>query len=601
MDNVDIGAYIKPLIKWWWLLVLSALVAGVSSALYTMQQPDVYRARTTAMVGSVLYDPNPNGNNFIVTQQLAQSYADMAKRQTVQQSTMDALGIEWLPSYNVWVVPNSAIIEFAVDAHDPEFAQAVASELVNQLILLSTPAGASEQEQQAFVEERLLKLRNSIQETEAEIERLENTFESLVSAREIAEAEAQIAALESKLNTLDANYGALLATTQQGAVNTLSVIEPASLPRYPMSSGLMTNVLLAAMVGMVLAAAGAYLIEYIDDTFKQTEDVTNVLDLSTLGTIPLSEDNDTSDGSPVLLKDDRAFFAEAYRMLRTNLQFASVGRDLEVLLVSSPSEGEGKSTTVANLGAALAKIGKSVVLVDADLRRPRLHQIFRLVNNVGLTTALLGDERNYEHLLHKTTVPGLRVLTAGPLPPNPAELLDSQRMRQLIAELKAQADIVILDSPPVTLVSDTAILATQADGVLLVLRHGKTRRELAKRAVKTLRQVNAYFAGVVLNGVPLKSIAGYNYNYGYSYGYTATRTRKESAQRRGSRSQPGSTGDAPSQKRSEQPSGRRTTRRGFTLAPQSASTTATTSRTEFSQSPKNGYYEVVSDEDKNDA
>ena len=162
-----------------------------------------------------------------------------------------------------------------------------------------------------------------------------------------------------------------------------------------------------------------------------------------------------------MIDNEQAPSSEAYRILRTNLQFASVDTNLKLLMVTSPSPREGKSVTTANLSAALAHAGKRVILVDGDLHRPRQHQLFQLINNVGLTTALLHTELDFDILLRETSVPNLRVLTSGPLPPNPAELLGSTRMAEVLDLLQERADIVIIDSPPVTVVADTAVLSTK--------------------------------------------------------------------------------------------------------------------------------------------
>ncbi|MGC8782597.1 MAG: CpsD/CapB family tyrosine-protein kinase, partial [Anaerolineae bacterium] len=178
---------------------------------------------------------------------------------------------------------------------------------------------------------------------------------------------------------------------------------------------------------------------------------------------------------------------------------------------------EGKSLTAANLGVALAQAGRRVVVVDADLHRPRQHRLFGLRNNVGLTSALLEPRPGLEGLLQDGPTPGLRVLTSGPLPPNPAELLGSARMKELLAELAAGADIVLLDSPPATALADATILSTQCDGVLLVLDCGMTRREVARRALEALRRVNARVVGALLNRMPLRGGGSYYYYYYYYY------------------------------------------------------------------------------------
>ena len=191
-------------------------------------------------------------------------------------------------------------------------------------------------------------------------------------------------------------------------------------------------------------------------------------------------------------------------------------KPLKQLMITSPGPREGKSMTTANLGIALAQAGERVIIIDADLHRPRQHRLFKLANNVGLTTALLDPHSQPEALLQETTQPGLRVLISGPLPPNPAELLGSSRMHQLLEKLQSQADVLVLDSPPTTILSDAAILSTQIDGVLLVLKSGVTRREIARRAVDALTHVNARIVGVLLNHMPTRG-GGYYYYYYYYY------------------------------------------------------------------------------------
>ena len=223
----------------------------------------------------------------------------------------------------------------------------------------------------------------------------------------------------------------------------------------------------------------------------------------------------------IVVAQSQSPVSEAYRVLRTNLQFAAVGHTLDTLMVTSPGPGEGKSMTTANLAAALAQAGRRVILVDGDLHRPRQHRVFGLRNNTGLTTALIANVAgSLDDILQDTGVTGLRVLTSGPLPPNAAELLGSTRMRELLVDLHTRADVVVIDSPPVTALSDAAVLAMQTDGVLLVLDAGKTRRELAKRATEALGRVQARVVGVVLNRMPARG-AGYYYYYRYDDYYTA--------------------------------------------------------------------------------
>jgi len=304
-------------------------------------------------------------------------------------------------------------------------------------------------------------------------------------------------------------------------------------------------VLLAAAIGLLLAVGGAFLIEYLDDTVKSPEDVTRVADLPVLGTIGRIGGVLYPD-KLITVEEPRSPVAEAYRVLRTNIQFSSIDRTARTLMVTSPNPTEGKSVTLANLAVAMAQAGYKVVAVDTDLRRPVLHKVFRMSNNHGLTNAILdhdsesvthpmpgngGDpvtfdlsteengedrrawERPVMDHVKSTDVPNLWLLPSGAVPPNPAELLGSTRLREIVKEL-AWADIVMFDSPPVLAVTDAAVLGVRVDGVLVVYESGSTRREDAKRAVNELERVGAKVLGVVMNGVP-RSRDGYYYRYYY--------------------------------------------------------------------------------------
>jgi capsular exopolysaccharide synthesis family protein len=201
----------------------------------------------------------------------------------------------------------------------------------------------------------------------------------------------------------------------------------------------------------------------------------------------------------VTLSDPRSAAAEAYRTLRTNLQFTMLDRPSRVLLVTSPLAGEGKSTTLANLAVVSAESGLRVVVLDADLRRPRMHELFATSQAPGFSSLALRDEPG-DVPLQDTTVPGLRVLTSGVLPPNPSELLASPRTAAILEALRELADLVLVDSAPVLPVSDAAVLAARCDGVLMVVRYGKTPRDAARRAREQLDKVGARILGVTING-----------------------------------------------------------------------------------------------------
>jgi capsular exopolysaccharide synthesis family protein len=205
--------------------------------------------------------------------------------------------------------------------------------------------------------------------------------------------------------------------------------------------------------------------------------------------------------------------SESYRTLRTNIQFSAIDEDLKVLMVTSAGPGEGKSTTIANLAVAYAQSDKKVLLIDADLRKPTIHHTFIVTNRWGLTN-LLTNQAVIEEVIRSSSIPNLDILTSGPIPPNPSEILSSKRMNTLLEELKKRYDIILVDSPPAIAVTDAQILATRCDGVILVVDSGKVKREIAMKAKANLEHVQARLLGVVLNNVDRKNKDTYYYYYG---------------------------------------------------------------------------------------
>jgi non-specific protein-tyrosine kinase len=210
----------------------------------------------------------------------------------------------------------------------------------------------------------------------------------------------------------------------------------------------------------------------------------------------------------IALRDPRSPAAEAYRTLRTNIQFSSLDKPLQTLLATSSAPDEGKSTTIANLAVTMAQAEQRVILVDCDLRRPTLHTFFDLSNEAGLTSMILAQE-DAEIPLQDTGVPGLSLLASGPLPPRPADVLGSRRMEAAIARLRAEADFVLFDTPPVVPVIDAAVLATKVDGVLLIFQANHTNRDRARKARQILEKFKANIVGVVLNNAPVEQGYGY--------------------------------------------------------------------------------------------
>lgn len=517
---MEIKQYLLPLRKWWWLLLIATLVSTLSSFGATFLETPMYQTRAALMIGQALEQPNPSSGTFGLTQQLALSYVAIGKRQPVRDATMETLGLTWLPQYDVYIVPNTQLLEIRVIDSDPVRAQAVANTLAQQLVLLSPTENDGEQTaRQEFVMRQLNSLEVKIADTEAEIARLQEEMAGMISARQIADTQNQIGTLESMLITFQGNYASLLANTSQGAVNTLRIVEPAPLPARPISSSRMTTLLLGAAIGFTLAAGAAYLMEYLDNTVKTPEDIGKITDLPLIGF--LGETDQAEQGESVIVAaEPRSVMAEAFRSLRTNLEFAAVDRPLRTILITGPDPDSGKTTVAANLALSIALSGKRTLLLDADLRRPRIHSLLGLNQGPGLTdifrdaTGVVGAVRlwgpNNE----------LAVISSGAPPPNPAELLASVRMEEILAELRAEADTVVIDSPPF-LVADAAILAAKVDGVVLVVRPGRTTGEAMKAMLEQLERAGARVLGIVVNRIPRHGGSYYGaYRHYYAPYYT---------------------------------------------------------------------------------
>ncbi|MDJ0315366.1 polysaccharide biosynthesis tyrosine autokinase [Arthrobacter sp. H35-D1] len=295
----------------------------------------------------------------------------------------------------------------------------------------------------------------------------------------------------------------------------LSVVTPAFAPTAPSSPNLKINLALGFIVGLVLGVATSLVRSSLDNRVRSESDLREITGSPVLGGIPFEQE---AQKDPLLSRGSvHSQRAESFRQLRTNLQFAQVSSSSKTLLVTSSLPGEGKSTTATNLALTMAEAGQSVVLVDADLRRPMVGKYLGLEGAAGLTTALVG-EVNIKDLLQPWGAHELHVLTSGQIPPNPSELLGSEAMSTLIKRLEEHFDAVIIDAPPLLPVTDAAVLAQKVGGVMVVVGCHIAKQPEVQKALETLKLVDAEILGVVLNRVPVKGPDAYAYSY---YGYSA--------------------------------------------------------------------------------
>jgi len=522
---MELNRALSSIRRWWWLILAGTVLATVSGFIVARMQPPIYEAKATVMVGRSIENPNPSSNDLFLSQQLAQTYVEIASRRPVQEATIAALGIGGLPPYRVALVPDTQLLEIKIGDSDPQRAMAIANELANQLIKLSpNTQGKGIQDRREFLTQEVQDLENNINATRARVQELKDQLDGMFSAKEISDTNNQINALEAKLFAYQSSYADLVSILEGGA-NSLELIEPAVLPMEPISSNAARNVLVVASLGLALTLMAAFLLDYLEDTFKSPDEIRSALRLPTLGAV-LKHPGGKSVAKLVATSHPDSPATESYRLLAANIQFAAEN-SLKSLLIASAGPDEGKTFTAAHLGLAMAYQGLRVVLLDTDLRRPTIHQIFDVPNTMGLTTALLRERPELEGFLQNTNVPGLRLLTSGPSSTNPARLIGSERFTHLLDDLKHLADIVVLDSPPVLAVADATILSRQVDGVVLVVDAANTRRRGAVRAVEMLDHAGATLLGVAFNRISLQT----NPIYGYSYRYTSTEgSAEETAQ-----------------------------------------------------------------------
>jgi len=527
---MELRHYWHLLRKWIWLIVLGAVLAGSLTFVVSRNTTPVYRVSTTLYVMPGASQALDNYSSLIASERLARTYAELLQSAAVLEETYvrlearasaDPDTISPVSGFSVVAEPvrETQILRVDVTGTDPDLIAAAANTLVEVFVEWQARIQKSRYaESKENLTREMEQIQVSIQGTEDQIRTLQGSGES-ADQEELTRLQDQVARYRNSYSALLNSYSSIgLAEANSGA--TVTVVSPAQKPTVPIRPQVARSTLLAAAVGALLAAGVAFLIEYLDDTVESPEDLQDA-GLGVVGVVqrlnPVSRD-----GAPQVfaISQSKSLVAEAYRTLRTNLQFSSLDRPLHSLVVTSAVATEGKTTTVANLGVVMAQAGRRVVLVDADLRRPSAHRLFGLSNKAGLTTALVEDPAALNGYLQESGIENLRILSAGPVPPNPQELLGSQRMEDLLHRLEEEADIVLIDTPPSLVVADANVLAARADGVLMVVNTGRTRRTAVQQAVDGLRQVGANLLGVVLNMVEMRGgRSSYYYSYYYSHYY----------------------------------------------------------------------------------
>ena len=501
--------------RWLWLVLLGIAVSSGAAYVYTRRVPPTYQASATLLINQ---GPSPSTldyNTLVTSQRVAQTDIELIRRRPVLDVAIQTLHLpytseELAKKVNVSVVVNTNLIEVTATDSNPTRVRDIANAVAQAFIDYNRQdVGQQTSDAEKTIQQQLTQVQQEISDTTLK----------LANAKNGNNPSIDVSLLQASLNEYQTSYSSLIAAEQSlrvsegQAVNAVRIAEPAATPLAPIGPNLRTNVLIAGFAGMALALVVAFVYEYLDDTVKTSEDVTATVGLPTLAAI--SRTHQESAERRVMTPDDRSPYTEAYRVLRTNIDFAALASPPKTLLITSANPGEGKTTTTANLAIVIAQTGRRVAVVDADLRRPMLQHVFQCSSEKGLTTLLLNREMLADECLQATAHANLRVLTSGPLPPNPAELLGSAAMDSVLNRLLRSNDLVMFDSSPVQAVADPTILAAKVDAVVLIADARNTRPGVLKRAVETLARANPRILGVALNKIDTRSRGDYYYYQHY--------------------------------------------------------------------------------------
>jgi polysaccharide biosynthesis transport protein len=491
------------------LIVLVLLVAVGATVGIDKHRTKQYESTATLYFLAQGVNAGSDASTALSTQQLATD-VELVQSAPVQNAVSKALGVP-APPVSVSLVGTTQIADLTVQSTDPSFAARGANAYAKAYI---------EQTREQFVNGQLASeasVQSQINGLQAQIDSVQSQLAQTPSSGDVSQSalQSQLSGLYLQQSALKSQLSQLQLTTAQSSSGG-QVVTPAVPATIPSSPKIGRDVGIAIVAGLLVGIGFALLRDNLDDRVRGKDQLEQIVPgIPVLGLIPvINEWRDAKRPYLVAQTHPKSPPSEAYRGLRTSVQFMALENPTKVLQITSPSAGDGKTTTSANLAWIMADAGQRVVLIGCDLRRPRIHEFFGLPNDIGFTSVLLGEAELQDALLRVPDQPRLHMLPTGPVPPNPSELLSSAKTREVFKRLSDYADIVVVDSAPVLPVTDAAVLSTHADAILLVVSAGMDKRRDVVRSVEMLNQINAPLVGSVLNRAPETDSYAY-YHYGY--------------------------------------------------------------------------------------
>jgi non-specific protein-tyrosine kinase len=507
-DFVELQRIFNLVLRRLWLLVVLTAAAGWAGYEISRRQMPAYEATATVLVGQITQSSNLSREDVQMSALFAQTYADLAIRQPVLQGVVEMLGLKesWQDlRKRVQVAPigDTQLIEIRAEAESPQMAVKIADEVAKHLILVG-PANLNDSEDdfaQTFVHQQMEDTQTRILSGQKRIKEIEAELEVARSTTRMLELQTEKTNLERLIADNVTNYVELSnLASQDRKPNSLSVIETAHSSNIPIRPRVNLNILLGCGFGMLLALGLIFLWEYLDDSIKSADDLSQFGNLNVLGAVGrIKVRNDSR--KIVTHLDPSSPTSESFRMIRNKLRFGSADELPKSIVVTSPQPEEGKSITAANLGIIMAKANIKTILVDADLSHPVLHDVFNVKFKSGLADLINSPLTGIQDCLKKTSIDNLQIITGGETSQDQTERLSAERISEILKTLQDQAEIIIIDSPPVLLTADAAILSNRADGVIVVVRAGKSKRKAVRQALIDLQEANANILGCIYNQV----------------------------------------------------------------------------------------------------